>query len=89
MGALSFMGLLAPTVPTPATAGRAERRGGASAWSTLAALEEQILDAPAPRNGPEQGKEDCWLRFSPRTGFNSGLVKQIMEVRKVFQGGPL
>ena len=41
----------------------------ASVWSTLAALEEQILDAPAPRTA-EQGKETVG-EISPRTGFNS------------------
>ena len=48
-------------------------------WSTLAALEEQILDAPAPRTA-DQRKETVGEVFS-QDRFQQRLVKQMIEVR--------
>ena len=52
----------------------------ASVWSTLAALEEQILDVPVPRTTGQVektvGEDFCQDRVQQR------LVKQTMEVRK-------
>ena len=48
--------------------------------STLAALEEQILDASAPRTAGH-GKETVGEVFS-QDSFRKCLVKQMIEVRK-------
>ena len=45
-------------------------------WSTLAALEEQILDAPAPRGKKTVGEVFSQDRVQKR------LVEQMIEVRK-------
>ena len=52
----------------------------ASVWSTLGALEEQILDAPAPRMAG-QVKETVGEVFS-QDRFQQRLAKQMIEVRK-------
>ena len=49
-------------------------------WSTLSALEEQILDAPAPRTAG-QAKETVGEGFS-QNRVQQRLVKQVIEVRK-------
>ena len=49
-------------------------------WSTLAALEEQIPDVPAPRTA-EQRKETVGEVLS-QDRVQQRLVKQMIEVRK-------
>ena len=71
--------VLAPTVPVRAQWPRRAARW-AGVWSTLAALEEQILDVPVPRMAGQVKKTVREVfsqdRVQPR------LVKQTMEVRK-------
>ena len=55
--------------------------------STLATLEEQILDARAPRTA-EQGKETVGDVFSQDV-VQQRLVKQMKEVRNVSSKGPV
>ena len=53
----------------------------AGVWSTLAALEEQILDAASAPRTAGHGKETVGDVFS-QDRFRQGLVKQRKDVRK-------
>ena len=56
-------------------------------WSTLGALQEQILEAVAPRRA-RQGKETVVEVFS-EDRFQQRLVKQMVEVRKLGPEGEM